>query len=257
MTLGGIGFGERAGSLQGRREPLHKRRPKAGAHQKKSWIWSELLVDGSSEGCYSNFMKRQLELGFSKRGGAREGAGRPRTRLHLGLEGPGVPHLVRPEFAARYPVHVTHRVVPGVGYLRSYRFGQAIQRALKAAAEHLGMRVVHYSIQGTHLHLLVEAEGAVALSRGMQGLSTRLARRINGASGRRGKVFVDRYHAVILKSPRQVANARRYVLQNYRHHTMEHLPAHWRDPLSTARVPLVAPATWLLRDGWRLGAPGP
>ncbi|HEX4384384.1 MAG TPA: transposase [Myxococcales bacterium] len=192
---------------------------------------------------------------FPTRGGARKGAGRARTRPHPGLEGPGVPHLPRPEFAARYPLHVTYRVVPGVGHLRSHRFVQAIQTSLKAAAEHLGMRVVHYSIQSNHLHLLIEAEGADALSRGMQGLSIRMARRVNAACKRHGKVFVDRYHAVILKSPRQVANARRYVLENHRHHTREHLPTHWRDPLSTARAPLATPATWLLRDGWRLAAP--
>jgi putative transposase len=198
---------------------------------------------------------KQLPFVFPKKGGARRGAGRPRTRPHPGLVGPGVPHVVRPEFATRYPLHVTHRVAPGVGYLRSHRFVQAIHTSLKAAAEHLGMRVVHYSIQGNHLHLLVEAEGSAALSRGMQGLSIRIARRVNAADKRQGKVFVDRYHAVILKSPRQVANARRYVLDNYRHHTREHLPSHWRDPLSTARAPLAPPATWLLREGWRLVAP--
>jgi hypothetical protein len=117
------------------------------------------------------------------------------------------------------------------------------------------MRVVHYSIQGTHLHLLVEAEGARALSRAMQGLTSRLAKRLNTLSGRRGGVFVDRYHAVVLRSPRQVANARRYVLENHRHHTREYFPAHWRDPLSTARAPLAPPGTWLLREGWRLAPP--
>jgi putative transposase len=198
---------------------------------------------------------RQLELALPKKGGLRKGAGRPRKRPHPGLDGPGVPHVVRPEFAARYPLHVTHRVVPGVGHLRSYRFVQAIQTALKAASERLGMRVVHYSIQDNHLHLLVEAEGAAALSRAMQGLSIRIARRVNAAGRRHGKVFVDRFHAVILKSPRQVANARRYVLENHRHHTREHLPAHWRDPLSTAKSPLAPPATWLLKEGWRVGAP--
>jgi putative transposase len=198
---------------------------------------------------------QQLELALPRKGGARKGAGRPRTRPHPGLEGRGVPHVVRPEFAARFPLHVTHRVVPGVGHLRSYRFAQAIQTSLKAASERLGMRVVHYSIQDNHLHLLVEAEGAAALSRAMQGLSIRIARRVNAAGRRRGKVFVDRFHAVILKSPRQVANARRYVLENHRHHTREYLPQHWRDPLSTAKAPLVTPSTWLLKEGWRVGAP--
>jgi hypothetical protein len=111
---------------------------------------------------------------------------------------------------------------------------------------------VHYSIQGTHLHLLVEADGARALSRAMQALGMRLAKALNALSNRSGAVFVDRYHAVILRSPRQVANARRYVLENHRHHTREWFPDHWRDPLSSARAPLAAASTWLLRDGWRL-----
>jgi putative transposase len=179
----------------------------------------------------------------------------PCNRAHPGLIGPGVSHLRRPELAARYPVHVTQRVQPGVGYLRAYSRAEIIKSALQAARARFGMRVVHYSIQGTHLHLIVEAEGAKALSQAMRGLATRIARRLNGLTGRRGKVFVDRYHAQALKSPRQVANARRYVLENYRHHTREYLGPHWRDPLSTAAAPLVAPSTWLLSAGWRLAAP--
>jgi hypothetical protein len=171
------------------------------------------------------------------------------------LTGPGVPHLARPDFAGRFPLHVTLRVQPGVGYLRAQRPAGVIEGALRAAGERFGMRIVHYSVQGTHLHLLIEAEGVAALSRGMLGLATRIGKGLNRIAHRRGKVFVDRYHANILRSPRQVANARRYVLENHRHHTREYLPAHWRDPLSTARAPLSAPSTWLLRAGWRLAAP--
>jgi len=200
-----------------------------------------------------NMSVKQLGLPFRKRGGKRPGAGRPRKHSHPGLDGPGVPHLERPDFAARYPLHVTLRVQPGVGYLRKQRPTGAIESALRAARERLGMRVVHYSIQGTHLHLLVEAEGKSALSKAMQGVVSRIAKRLNALCARRGKVFVDRYHAVILRSPRQVANARRYVLENHRHHTREWLPPHWR-PLSTAKSPLAVPCTWLLREGWRLAA---
>jgi putative transposase len=114
-----------------------------------------------------------MELALPRRGGARKGAGRPRIREHPGLIGPGVSHLRRPEFAGRYPVHITQRVQPGVGYLRAYRRAQIIKSALQAAQARFGMRVVHYSIQGTHLHLIVEAEGAKALSQAMRGLATR------------------------------------------------------------------------------------
>src|SRR3989442_11957483 len=48
------------------------------------------------------------------------------------------------------------------------------------------------------------------------GLTIRIARAINRAVGRRGKVFADRYHAHILSTRREVANALRYVLENFR-----------------------------------------
>jgi hypothetical protein len=192
---------------------------------------------------------KQMKLALPQRGGRRDGAGRPRTRPHPGLEGPGVPHTTRPDFAARFPLHVTLRVRPGVGHLRAQRQAQVILGSLHASQERFAVRVVHFSIQGTHLHLLLEAQGARALSRAMQAIAMRIAKGLNVRAQRRGPVFVDRYHAVILRSPRQVAHARRYVLENHRHHTREWLPDPWRDPLSTAQAPLASPATWLLREG--------
>jgi REP element-mobilizing transposase RayT len=205
-------------------------------------------------------MARQLQLALPKRGGRRKGAGRPRTRPHPGLVGAGVPHLARGELAARHPVHVTLRLQPGIGYLRSWRRARVLQEAFGCARERFGVRIVHYSIQGNHLHLIVEARSAEALSRAMQGLGIRIAKRLNALAGRRGGVFADRYHRHVLRSRREVANAVRYVLANYHHHTREHLPPRWEDALSSARflhrapageAPVVAPRTWLLRVGWR------
>ncbi len=153
------------------------------------------------------------------------------------------------------------RLQPGVGYLRSHSPAKIVVDALRAARERFGVRIIHYSIQGNHLHLIVEAEGQRALSRAMQGLSIRLARRLNARSGRRGGVFADRYHARPLKTPREAKRAVRYVLANYRHHALEYLPEGWTDPLASARftqerpgrdAPVVAPSVWLLRVGWRL-----
>jgi putative transposase len=112
------------------------------------------------------------------------------------------------------------------------------------------MSVVHFSVQGNHLHLIVEAEGKEALSRSMKGLAVRIAVGLNQLIGRRGTVF-DRYHAHVLETPREVANAVRYVLQNYRKHARETLPARWRDPFATSvAAPLREPKVWLLRVGW-------
>ena len=157
-------------------------------------------------------------------------------------------------------MHVTLRIVPGVGYLRTQVRTRVIEEAMRIARELHGVRIVHYSNQGNHLHLIVEACGAESLSRALQGLAIRLAKRLNALTGRHGSVFADRYHAHVLASPRETVRAVRYVLGNYRHHTREHLPPRWEDPHSSARflrgalpedAPVAPPRTWLLRVGWR------
>jgi REP element-mobilizing transposase RayT len=182
------------------------------------------------------------------RGGKRRGAGRkPKNGLKA-----GVSHVRRPRFAARHPVHVTMRVLPGVGFLRGFARRRAIEDALRAVKERFGMRVVHYSIQGNHLHLILELEDPSALSRAIQGLAIRLARSLNRIAGRTGKVFADRFHAHVMKTVREVVNAVRYVLENFRNHLREDVAPEGVDPCSSAawcgdEGPVSSPKTWLLR----------
>jgi putative transposase len=194
----------------------------------------------------------QLAFKLPTWGGKRRRAGRKPKATKA-----GVPHLEREGFHGRYPVHVTLRAFAGVGYLRRWRVFQAIRVAIREAQERFGVRIVHFSVQGNHLHLLVEAEGAESLSRGVQGLTIRIARAINRAAGRRGKVFADRYHAHILSTRREVANALRYVLENFRHHLRPDVAPVGLDPCSSAAwlpiplaadAPIVAPRTWLMRN---------
>src|SRR6185436_6771836 len=104
-------------------------------------------------------------------GGRRKGAGRKK--------GPsaGVPHRARPPLASRFPVHVVLRVAPRVWNLRARRCFQPFAAELYKASPHV--RVVEFSVQGNHAHLIVEAADAPALSFGVKGLSVRLARRLN------------------------------------------------------------------------------
>jgi hypothetical protein len=78
--------------------------------------------------------------------------------------------------------------------------------------------VVDFSTLGDHLHLIVEADDNRALSEGMQGLSVRLAKRLNKLMARHGRVFADRFHAHVLRTPAEVRNALAYVLLNHRSH---------------------------------------
>ena len=215
-----------------------------------------------------------IQLGFEWRrhGGAREGAGRPRSSKR-----PPVPHRKRPRLLASHPQHVTLRLRREVGYLRSERAVGAVYRSLSRGCERFETRTVHFSVQGDHVHLLVEAADARALTRAIKGLSVRIARALNKVLGRRGAAFADRYHVRGLGSPREVRNALAYVLCNYRHHAAakrECLSRWWIDPCSSGwyftgwrgrdgnpvdgfwvrkrSAPRLAEAiTWLLTKGWR------
>ena len=203
------------------------------------------------------------------RGGWRPGAGRKKGRRTT-------PHDARPDFAARYPLHVTMRIVPDLGSLRRSKLAAIVRAAISESTKPF-FRVIEFSVQSNHVHMVVEAHGASGLSHGMTGLDTRIAKRLNRHLGRKGDVLADRYHARILRTPREVRNALRYVLLNARHHERDGgamLGETWFDPFSSAAwfdgwlrpVPadtpwkrdLVAmprptpkPTVWLLTTGWK------
>ncbi|MBK7644179.1 MAG: transposase [Planctomycetes bacterium] len=179
---------------------------------------------------------KQTELFAHTWGGARKGAGRkPKGELAL------VSHAARERLASRHPVHVTTRLLPGLPSLRRSEELRTLLHALRAAQDHLGMRVVHFSIQTNHLHLLVEARGRDSLALGIKALLVRIARALNRLWMRTGKLFSDRYHARTLRTPAEVRRALVYVLQNARKHGL---------PLSG--VDAYSSAAWF--EGWRESA---
>ena len=195
----------------------------------------------------------QQELPFRQWGGARKGAGRKRQSARA-----NVPHRPREEFR-KGALHVTLRIRREVWNLRTHRCFRALQRAFAAGCERFGFRLVHFSVQGNHIHMIVEAPDAEALARAMKGIEVRMARALNKVMDRSGPVFADRYHAHLLTSPREAANAVRYVLENWIVHAMRNAdPApSGVDPFCSAAVrecgpPLVAqPRWWLLCVGIR------
>jgi REP element-mobilizing transposase RayT len=135
-------------------------------------------------------------------------------------------------------------VLDRVWNLRSKRGLKALRRAFAGSCERFGFRLVHYSVQGNHLHLIAEAPDRVALSRAMKGLCVRIARGLNALMGTRGPVFTGRYYARPLRTPLEVRRALLYVLANFRRHQAQvgrQLPTDFLDPFSSARH----------FDGWR------
>ena len=205
-------------------------------------------------------------------GGKRKGAGRKRSAAR-----PNVPHRARPAHGAGHPVLVTLRA--RFRPLRSQHVFPAVCLALAAATRHSGrFRIVHFSVQWDHLHLMVEASDERALSRGMQGVAIRIARSVNALVMRRGRFWADRWHGRELTSPRQVRSALVYVLANFRKHEKRRIAAGidafssagrfdgWSGFAAGAELPRAGPAvhgamarwvvvseskTWLGAKGWR------
>jgi REP element-mobilizing transposase RayT len=136
----------------------------------------------------------------------------------------------------RHPAHVTLKVHRDVASLRTKDRCKIIRSAFVAACGCPGARIVDWSVQGNHLHLTVEADSTRQLSGALQGFCIRVAKGLNRLLGRKGSVFVERYHLRVLTTPREVRNARAYVINNYRRHAAaagRRVERGWMDPCSS------------------------
>jgi putative transposase len=225
----------------------------------------------------SRVRKRRVQLTLEAarketgRGGWRRKAGRKKK--------PGaVSHDTRHELDASHPQHVTLRLVDNAPRLARDYLMKIIRPAI-AQSQKPTFRIVEFNVLDNHLHLMVEAADKLARARGMQGLAVRLAKRINRAVKRKGKLFAHRYHARSLCTPREVRNALRYVLLNRKHHAPgTKFDKYWVDPFSSAAwftgwaepisrrswtvkalvdtpPPTRPPTVWLLTTGWKKHGP--
>lgn len=222
-------------------------------------------------------------------GGVRANAGRRRKQGRS-----NVPHRRRAPHYAEWPALITLRT--RWRSLRTQFVFPTIRWAIAAAnrkwargagAAGAFFRICHFSIQGTHVHLIVEASSGVVLERAVRGFSIRLAKQLNRLIFRKGPLLADRYHSLELKTARSVRNALVYVLANFRKHghgrdgeavdpyssapyflgfvesdeltllrtRALHGPAHRiqtpnvsLDPRSSS--PVIDPGSWLLSRGW-------
>jgi putative transposase len=204
---------------------------------------------------------KQLVLSFAK----------VRAKRRSRLPAAGVPHRARPPHCHRHPVHVTLRRRGLLPSLREEVLFLAIRRGISRSARSW-FRVLHFSVQANHIHMMVEARDKLSLSRGITGLSVRIARAFNGALGRRGGLWSDRFHSRALRTPREVRNGLVYILMNHRKHAgsanlvatrvFDVCSSAWwftgwarpppsAPPLPTEVPPVAPPQTWLAQTGWK------
>lgn len=148
-------------------------------------------------------MQLRFNLNKDKHGGRRTGSGRKR------IHSKGVAHRVREKISLRTPMHINFR------YKTSIRNKECL-RLLKSAiinARRMGLKVIHFSLQHNHIHLIVEADNNTLLTSGMRSLTITFAKGL-----KQGRVQVERYHLHVLKTIRETKNAVKYVLFNKQKH---------------------------------------
>ena len=217
----------------------------------------------------------QLELSRTGGwGGKRPGAGRKPSNPNARSR---VTHAKRAVHKGRHPVHITLRAKTGLPSFRQQRVHRLLAEVLRAQRRRRykdAFRVLHFSIQANHVHLVIEAdtehaEGYVPLRAGISGFEIAFARRLNMMLGRKGKVWADRYHRHDLKTPKETWFGLAYVFDNYTHHGEKSYGEGVVDVYSSAcmfdgwagdhfvpieddrwRWPICRAHTWLARTGY-------
>ena len=156
-----------------------------------------------------------------------------RAMRMVGTRRARVPHSTRP--AVNGAAHVVLKIRRGLPSLRTPRAWRVLERAFRASQSKDGFRLVHFSVQRDHMHLVVEADDRGRLARALQGLTIRIAKRLNRHWHRKvGAVFADRYFANAIESYSQWRRTVAYVLGNGRRHG-ERIERGQPDPYSSGR----------------------
>lgn len=149
---------------------------------------------------------KQLTLNIykGKRGGRRPNAGRKR------IHSKGVAHERREKVRLYTPLHINFKYKLTVKNKEGLK---ALHKAIRNARTH-GLKIIHFSLQHNHVHLIVAAANNTTLTKGMRSLTITLAKIID-----KGRIQIERYHLHVLKTRREAKNAIHYVLFNERKHT--------------------------------------
>jgi REP element-mobilizing transposase RayT len=241
---------------------------------------SDRVALASTRGPQGSLSYPKLDKNGQRRGGKRKGAGAKRRVFTLPPDKKYERHVARPAVNSRHPQHVTFTVVDEIAPLRTRDMYAAVKRAIGISQDET-FRIVHHSVQGNHIHLVVEANDKDALADGMKSFLCSFTKGVNRAMKRKGRVVADRYHVVPITNVTALRNTLRYVMNNWRHHAQSTrncagLYEGRLDPYSSAiwfagwkerttpeihvpegydPPPRVEPRTWLLREGWQKAAP--
>lgn len=136
-----------------------------------------------------------------------KGAGRP------AIHDIGIRHLARPHLKKPSSLHLTIKIKKIKADIKNKSILSILKRAILNARKK-GLRVLHYSLEYDHVHLLIEAENNTILGKGMQAFGVTLSKAINRVRKLKGGVYKHRYHFRQISSARELKNVMNYIFSN-------------------------------------------
>ncbi len=137
----------------------------------------------------------------------RKGAGRP------ALHDPGIRHTNRPHIKKPASLHLTIKVKKKKAEIKNKSVLKILKRAILNARKQ-GLRVIHFSLEYDHVHLLIEADNNLILGKGMQAFGVTLSKAINRLKKLKGGVYKHRYHFRQISSTRELKIVMNYIFTN-------------------------------------------
>lgn len=134
-------------------------------------------------------------------------AGRP------AIHDPGIRHTRRFRLKKPSSLHLTIKVRENKADIQNKRILKALHYAIRRARLK-GLKIVHYTLEYNHVHLLVESVDNKILHKGMQAFGITIAKAINKIKRTKGAVYKNRYHLRVIDSPRQLKNVLHYIFSN-------------------------------------------
>lgn len=125
----------------------------------------------------------------------------------------GIRHIERPRFNRPRSFHLTIKVKSNKADIQNKKILKALHHAI-FRGRLKGLKIVHYTLEFNHVHLLVEASCNRVMHSGMQALGISLAKAINRFKSLKGSVYKHRYHYRQISSPRDLKNVLHYIFHN-------------------------------------------
>lgn len=126
---------------------------------------------------------------------------------------PGIRHTARPVLTKPSSLHLTIKVQKIKADIKNKMILTMLKKAI-LNARRMGLKVIHYSLEYDHVHLLIEADNNVILGKGMQSLGVTLSKAINRTKRIKGRVYKHRYHFRKINSARELKNVMFYIFNN-------------------------------------------